>query len=293
MRKAALRTGLAAMVAVGVALVVAAQGPPGGFGGRRPGPGGPGEGMFAVGGLVGGFGGRTITGKPFQATFTITRTETLPDNSISNMTMGTVARYTDGSTYRDVTLPAIGPWAASGKAQEFAYIRNISKLTEYIVNVTKQTYESFAIHEHNPPPNGDRKHGPPNKGQGGPGAGNESVTDNPNGTYTDPGTNTVYNSVDDRKVTRTIPAGQIGNTNAIVITSERWYSPALGLVLEETRSDPRFGTTTYQLSNIVVGNPPASLFVPNPAFAPVQGKGFGGHRRHHGNGNQAPPPPQG
>ena len=119
---------------------------------------------------------------------------------------------------------------------------------------------------------------------------NVTVADNPNGTYTDPATKTVYSPVDDRTVTRTIPAGQIGNAAAITITSERWYSAALGIVLEETRSDPRFGTTTYQLSTIVAGQPPASLFVPNPAFTQVQRKGFKG-RGFRGQGQQGPPPP--
>ena len=92
--------------------------------------------------------------------------------------------------------------------------------------------------------------------------------------------------VDDRLVTRTIPAGQIGNTAAIVITTERWYSNDLDLLLKETRTDPRFGTTTYQLTNI--GQPQASLFVPNPSFTQVQGRGFG----PHGGPGPQPPPPQ-
>jgi hypothetical protein len=63
----------------------------------------------------------------------------------------------------------------------------------------------------------------------------------------------------------------------------------LDLLLEDTHTDPRFGTTTYQLSGI--GQSPASsLFTPDPSFTQVQGGGFGsgGHR---GEGKQAPPPP--
>ncbi|HXC31463.1 MAG TPA: hypothetical protein VNZ56_03265 [Verrucomicrobiae bacterium] len=295
MRKITLCAGVAALALAGVALAAGAQGIPGGFGDRGPRPGGPGEGTFEFRGLVGGFGGRTVTGKPFQATFTVTHNESLAGgNSISNTTTGTLARGTDGSTYRDVKLPAIGPWASSGKTPEFSSIRNLSTLMEYIVNVTKGTYEAFAIHQHNPPPGGGAKRGPGGNGQGGPDPKpdlkNVTMADNPNGTYTDPATKTVYSPVDDRTVTRTIPAGQIGNAAAITITSERWYSAALGIVLEETRSDPRFGTTTYQLSTIVAGQPPASLFVPNPAFTQVQRKGFKG-RGFRGQGQQGPPPP--
>src|ERR1700733_14587564 len=101
--------GLAGMLLAGVAMVVSAQGPPprGHFGER----GGPMAGVFEFGVLMGGFGGKVVSGKPVQATFTITHTETIPGNTISKTTTGTFARGTDGSTYRDVKLSAIGPWA--------------------------------------------------------------------------------------------------------------------------------------------------------------------------------------
>jgi hypothetical protein len=285
--KGILRVGIGVIAVAAVALVVGAQGPSpdGGFGGPGPGRmGGPGwmaEGMFEFGGLMGGFGGKTVTGKPFQATFTVTRIETLPGNSIKNTTTGTVARASDGSTYRDAKFSAIGPWASSGKVHEVVYIRNLTKGMQYFVNVAKGTYESLPIREHHRP----------SEGKGGPkdqAAKNETVTDNPNATYTDPATNTVYNNVDDRKVTRTIPAGAIGNTNPIIITTERWYSNDLDVLLMETRSDPRFGTSSYQLANIGL-SPASSLFVPDPSFSEVKGGRFG--RGGRGGGPEMPPPP--
>ncbi len=287
LRNTVLRAGLAAMAMAGMALVVAAQGPPpprGGFG-RGPGRGGPNAGSFAFGGLVGGFGGKVVTGKPFQATFTITRVETLPNNTITNTTTGTLARDADGSTYRDVKLPAIGPLASSGKAQEFAYIRNVSKAIEYIVNVTKGNYRAFAMRTGNPRPGARARRNA--GGRNGAGSRNPGVTESQS-TYTDPATHKVY-KVNVRKVVRTIPAGQIGNKLPIVITSERLYSPDLDVVLQETHSDPRFGTSTYQLTNF--GQPAASLFTPNPSFQQVQGRRSGFDRPRRGK-NQPPPPPQ-
>jgi hypothetical protein len=285
LKRAMFGAGIAAMLLAGVAVIVSAQGPPppGPFGGPGPGMGGPMAGIFEFGGLMGGFGGKVVTGKPILAAITIAHTENLPGNTISNTTTGTFARGADGSTYRDVKFTAMGPWAASGKAQEVAYIRNVTDGTQYIVNVTKGTYRAFPIREHNPPRG--EKMDRPNR----PDSNNEAVTDNPNGTYTDPVTNTAY-PVDDRKVTRTIPAGTIGNQFAIVITSERWYSSSLDLLLEDTHTDPRFGTTTYQLSNI--GQSPASsLFTPDPSFTQVKGGGFG-RGGYRGEGKQPPPPPQ-
>jgi len=285
LRKVLLGAGMAALLLAAVAMVVEAQGPPppGGFGEPGPGPGGPMIGMFEFGGLMGGFGGRVVTGKPILATITITHTETLPGNSISSTTTGTFARGADGSTYRNVKFKAIGPWEASGKPQEFSYIRNEANGMEYIVNVTKGTYRAFPIRERKPKLEG--KEGKKDR----PNSSDETVNDNPNGSYTDPATKTVY-PADDRQVTRTVPAGAIGNQFALVITSERWYSSALDLLLEDTHTDPRFGTTTYQLSNI--GQSPASsLFTPDPSFTLVQGGGFGklGPR---GEDKQPPPPPQ-
>ncbi len=284
MRTAMLGTGMAAMVLAGVALVVGAQAPPapGNFNDQGPGSVGPMAGMFEFGGLVGGFGGKLVTGKPFLATFTIKREVTLPGNMISSTTTGTVARDSEGSIYRDAKFTTIGPWASSGKAHEVAFIRNMTNGMTYFVNVAKGTYQAFPIRDHNRPKGGRN---PSNNAD----SNSETVTDNPNGTYTDPVTKTVYSNVDDRKVARTIPAGAIGNQYAIVINSERWYSPALDLLLEETHSDPRFGTSTYQLSNIG-SSPASSLFTPDPSFTQVQGARFGKNWKR-GEGEQPPPPP--
>jgi len=60
--------------------------------------------------------------------------------------------------------------------------------------------------------------------------------------------------------TRTIAAGKIGNERPIEIVSETWYSPDLQMVVQSRHSDPRVGETIYRLTNIVVGEPDASLF---------------------------------
>ncbi|HET6975387.1 MAG TPA: hypothetical protein VFI24_03630 [Pyrinomonadaceae bacterium] len=62
------------------------------------------------------------------------------------------------------------------------------------------------------------------------------------------------------RTTVTIPAGEIGNERPIEIVSERWYSPELQLVVMTRHSDPRFGETTYKLTNINRSEPAKSLF---------------------------------
>ena len=58
----------------------------------------------------------------------------------------------------------------------------------------------------------------------------------------------------------TIPAGQIGNEKPIVVTSERWFSPELFIVVYAKTSDPRAGDTIYRVTNVKRGEPPAELF---------------------------------
>jgi hypothetical protein len=61
--------------------------------------------------------------------------------------------------------------------------------------------------------------------------------------------------------THTIPAGAIGNERPIDIVMERWYSDELQAEVLRRNIDPRFGETTYQLVNVVLGEPSADLFV--------------------------------
>jgi len=58
-----------------------------------------------------------------------------------------------------------------------------------------------------------------------------------------------------------IPAGEIGNRNPIVVSTESWYSPELQVTLLSKRSDPRSGERTYRLEGITREEPAASLFV--------------------------------
>lgn len=66
--------------------------------------------------------------------------------------------------------------------------------------------------------------------------------------------------VEGKRTTVTIPAGQIGNEQPIVVTNESWYSPELQVIVFSRRDDPMAGTTTYRLTNIVRAEPDPSLF---------------------------------
>jgi opacity protein-like surface antigen len=62
------------------------------------------------------------------------------------------------------------------------------------------------------------------------------------------------------RVTTTIPAGTFGNDRDLKVVNERWFSDDLKLLVKSSNSDPRFGVTTYELTNILQGEPDLALF---------------------------------
>src|SRR5262249_38057504 len=113
-----------------------------------------------------------------------------------------------------------------------------------------------------------------------------------NVTTTSLGTQTINGvTAEGTRTTRTIPAGAIGNANAIAITNERWDSPDLQIVVMSKGSDPFMGETTFQLTNIEKQEPEASLFQVPSDYAVKQGPPEGQKRFKRGAGRLPPPSP--
>ena len=88
--------------------------------------------------------------------------------------------------------------------------------------------------------------------------------------------------------TTTIPAGAIGNTQPIQTVREVWISQDLKVPVMIKTSDPRFGETVMQLTNILQTNPDPALFQV-PAGYTVQsspGRPSGGRMRPPSGGTQ-------
>jgi hypothetical protein len=81
------------------------------------------------------------------------------------------------------------------------------------------------------------------------------------------------------RVTTTIPAGAIGNQQAIQIVRETWISTALQVPVMIKTTDPRFGNTTMQLTNVVQAEPDAALFQVSSEYA-VTTSSHGPHGMH-------------
>ena len=62
------------------------------------------------------------------------------------------------------------------------------------------------------------------------------------------------------RITITIPAGTFGNNGDLKVVNERWLSDEMQILLKSSNVDPRFGTTTYELTDLVQAPPDSSLF---------------------------------
>ncbi len=62
--------------------------------------------------------------------------------------------------------------------------------------------------------------------------------------------------------TTVIETGALGNNTPMTIRREFWFSPQLGVNLISKLQDPRFGDQTFEVSNILLGDPDANLFQP-------------------------------
>jgi hypothetical protein len=71
------------------------------------------------------------------------------------------------------------------------------------------------------------------------------------------------------RITVTIPAGEFDNEQPLEITHEQWYSPELQMVVLMKHSDPRFGETTFRLTNVTRGDPAPDLFAEPQGYRAV------------------------
>jgi hypothetical protein len=71
----------------------------------------------------------------------------------------------------------------------------------------------------------------------------------------------------------TIPVGALGHDREIKSVKETWTCPNLHILVKSVDSDPRFGTSAHELTNIVQAAPSATLFrIQVPAGYSVRGQ---------------------
>lgn len=250
------------------------------------GPGGPDAVSFMN--FQAGIAGKTVTGAPFSATITTEVTHTLADgNSIHRTVTANVARDSQGRTRREMTLPAmalLGP--AATPAKQAVFINDPVAGTSYILRPDKKVANQMPAGARNRMgPRGNANGNGPLRGELGFGQRfkNEETT-------ADLGTQVINGvSAQGTRITRTIPAGEIGNEKPIVMTTERWYSPDLQIYVLIKRSDPLIGDTTIQYTDIQRQEPDAALFQVPSDYTVKQGQGPRAMQRHAQPGPGQPP----
>lgn len=223
---------------LGAACVLLAQ-PPG-----RPG--------FRMGGGFGGglgipgFAEKTITGAPFSANLTSQSVQTLANGTqIQHQETGQIARDSQGRVYSQIT--ATHPTSSGSRTSSNITIYDPVAGYIYRLNPQKMTGVQFPIPQRTSPPTNATPTTPPNSSQA---------------QTQDLGTQTINGvPATGTQVTRTIPAGTIGNTQPIQMMRVTWISTALQIPVQITRTDPRSGNSSTNLTNIVQNEPSSSLFI--------------------------------
>jgi hypothetical protein len=257
-----------------------AQGPGGGHHGPFGGP-------MELMGFEGMHGGKLVKGAPFSATSTSTTAQTLQNGTTINRTaQGAIFRDSEGRSRREVSFSGVGPLEATGGTHKMVAIFDPVAGVHYMLNPDKKIAHKMTL---------------PAKGAGNPDKAQafqqkmqaRQQQEEASGALKIESLGTqMVNGVnaEGTRTTHTIAAGVIGNDNAIQVVSERWFAPDLQTVVKSTRTDPRFGTTTFSLTNIQKAEPAATLFAV-PADYAVQAGGPGhGHHGRGAAGAPAPPP---
>jgi len=216
--------------------------------------------------------GTVVKGAPYSATMTNESVQTLADgNRIVQSTTGAMARDSQGRTRQTMPLPAIGNLSAAN-APQLVFIQDPVAQTSYQLNLTDKTAHKMSLPPGLPPlPEAGitvRAIATQDFSTAGPGASpHTGVVIRAQGAEAgeahteDLGTQTMQGvSVHGVRTTRTIAAGQIGNDKPIDIVTEVWTSPDLQTIVYSKRSDPRMGEQTFQLTDIIRGEPDPSLF---------------------------------
>lgn len=222
---------------------------------------------------------KPVTGAPFSAQATTEISQVLADgNQINNKETATIARDSSGRTRRDGTIRRIGLASAGNQPEIVRIVDPVAGMT-YILDTGAKTAVKAPL-----------KSGPRDAGVN-PKERFKLWRDAEGSKW-----QTVTESLGDQmmagvdaqgtRTTETIPAGAIGNQKPIVVVSERWYSPDLQETIYSKRTDPRFGTTIYQLTNISRQEPDPSLFQVPADYKVEEGRAFKESLRYQIQGKQ-------
>lgn len=251
-------------------------------------------------------GGQLVKDAPYSADVVSESTRTLPDgNRITRSSTVSVARDSRGRTRREQGLAMIGP-LVGGDAPKHVVISDPEAGVSYMLDTTNRRATRLPMPTFTasggprtgvrgaPPPQGDTfvwfeaaggagvAGGAAAQGRGtfevalppmAVAAGAQAFAGHRPDVQTEElGSQSLDGvPVEGTRTTMTIDAGQIGNERPIEFVTERWFSPTLKVLVQSRDANPMFGDTSYRLTNIVLGEPPAWMFEVPSDFEVVDG----------------------
>ena len=228
--------------------------PPPGFEGQFKFQGGD----FAFVKMEFGMEGRLVKGSPYSAQVVTEFTQTLADgNRIHRTTSGSFARDSEGRTRREQSIGAIGALATSEKAAKSVFIQDPVSGTDYILEPNSRVARAMPAPKRFRPESAMAQNAAQEKMR----RAKPNAQSEPDVKMEDLGTQVMESvTVQGKRVTRTIPAGQIGNERPLQVVTETWYSPDLQAVVMSKTTDPRSGESVYKLTGVSRSEPDHSLF---------------------------------
>ena len=246
---------------VAAAACLLAQGPPPGQGpGRgRKGFGGPGEPGPRFVGAEAGMPGRVVKNAPYSAELVTESVQTLADgNHIRQSSSVKIYRDSEGRTRREQSVNLNG-LASNANMPQLVFINDPVTGMNYALNTkdrtgTRNNWERGGRMGKNGPPREPSSVSDPQRPRRGM-APEQNAKTELLGHQTMEGL-----QVEGRRVTMTIPAGQMGNDQPIQIVTETWFSPDLQTVVLSKRTDPRSGEAVTRMVNVSRSEPSRMLF---------------------------------
>ena len=201
-------------------------------------------------------------GQPYTATYTTRQVQVLANGTtITHESTTRIARDSSGRTYNEAHNPL--PAGQDGQPRETVFYRVFDPAARTTMMWNSGSKEAHVVHvperqtiAARPAPEASATAVLPDIA---PKA--RAVHTQPDVQREDLGTKNIAGvNAKGTRITHVIPAGREGNDQPITITEESWRSPEYGLSMMTVRDDPRYGTTTREMTEFQAGEPDAGLF---------------------------------
>lgn len=224
-------------------------------------------------------GGKTVKGAPFSAIAETSFVQPLlGGGQTTRKSTAKLYRDSEGRTRREQTLNNVGPFATAEDTPEMVFINDPVAGVNYTLDARSRTARKSSARPEMPPDGRKPPSFSESKRREPPPDGRKPSAESNSGAKTETLGKQIIEGIEAEgtRTTITIPPEKSGYDQPLEIVSERWYAPALQEVILSKHRDPRYGETSYRLTNISRSEPPAVLFQPPADYTVSESRSFGG-----------------